>query len=57
MQSCHQSEMFLSNSVDMMKNLQIPDKKFAKFPQPGGQNPGIKRCKQWIILIFHNRKH
>ena len=43
--------MFLSNSVDMMKNLQIPDKKFAKFPQPGGRNPDIKRCKQWIILM------
>ena len=35
----------------MMKNLQIPDKKFAKFPQPGGRNPDIKRCKQWIILM------
>ena len=28
-----------------------PDKKFAKFPQPAGRNPDIKRCKQWIILI------
>ena len=28
-----------------------PDKKFAKFPQPAGRNPDIKRCKQWITLI------
>ena len=28
-----------------------PDKKFAKFPQPAGRNPDLKRCKEWVHLM------
>ena len=28
-----------------------PDKKFAKFPQPAGWNPDVKRCKEWLHLM------
>ena len=28
-----------------------PDKKFAKFPQPAGRNPDMKRCKEWVHLM------
>ena len=28
-----------------------PEKQFAKFPQPAGRNPDMKRCKEWVHLM------